>query len=276
MEKGFFTGPKPRIFAHRGASGEAPENTLPAFRLALERRAPYAELDVHSSCDGHIVVIHDDTLERTTNGTGRVHDHTLKELKRLDAGYHFSPDGGKTHPFQGTGVTLPTLEEVFVAYPELKFVIEIKQAEPPIEEEVIAVVKRCGREKEVLLASEHNDVLARVRRLAPELTTSFSAAEVREFIERVYGGRMQDYLPPAPALQISPEYGGVPLVTKETVAAARALGVEVHVWTINDPQEMERLLNLGVDGIMSDWPGRLRETVATWERSRYNSGQTRK
>jgi glycerophosphoryl diester phosphodiesterase len=111
-----------------------------------------------------------------------------------------------------------------------------------------------------------------VRWLAPELATSFSAAEVRAFIERVYGGRMQDYLPPASALQIPPEYGGVPLVTKETVAAAHTLGVEVHVWTINGLQEMEHLLNLGVDGIMSDWPSRLRETVETWERSRYNSG----
>jgi len=272
METGFFTDPKPRIFAHRGASGETPENTLPAFHLALEQRAPYAELDVHSSRDGHIVVIHDSTLKRTTNGKGRVYDYTLEELKRLDAGYRFSPDRRKTHPFRGTGVTLPTLEEVFVAYPELKFVIEIKQAEPPIEEAVIAVVRRCGREEEVLLASEHDGVMARVRRLAPELATSFSASEVREFIERVYSGRMQDYTPPALALQIPPEYRGVPLVTKETVAAAHTLGVEVHVWTINDPQEMERLLDLGVDGIMSDWPGRLRETVEGWLRSRYNLG----
>jgi glycerophosphoryl diester phosphodiesterase len=201
-----------------------------------------------------------------------VHEHTLAELKRLDAGYHFSSDGGRTYPFRGQEVTVPTLEEVLNACPGLKFVIEIKQTEPPIEEGVIAVVRQCRREEEVLLASEHNGVMAQVRRLAPELATSFSAAEVRAFIERVYSGRMQDYLPPASALQIPPEHGGIPLVTEETVAAAHALGVEAHVWTINDSQEMERLLNLGVDGIMSDWPSRLRETVERWLHSRYNYG----
>jgi len=222
------------------------------------------------------MVIHDATLERTTNGKGRVRDHTLAELKQLDAGYHFSLDGGETHPFRGQGVTLSTLEEVLITCPELRFVIEIKQTEPPIEEEVITVVRRCEREKRVLLASEHDGVVAQVRRLAPELATSFAAGEVRDFIERVYGGRMQDYLPPASALQIPPEYRGIPLVTEETVTRAHALGIEVQVWTINDPPEMERLLNLEVDGIMSDWPDRLRETVEQWLQSRYNSGQTPK
>ena len=271
MKTEFFANPKPRIFAHRGASGEAPENTLSAFRLALERGMPYAELDVHSSRDGHIMVIHDAELERTTNGKGRVYDYILEELKRLDAGYQFSPDEGKTHPFRGAGVALSTLEEVLTACPGMKFVIEIKQTEPPIEEEVIAVVRKCKREKEVVLASEHDSVLPQVRRLAPDLATSFSAGEVREFIEWVYGGQPQDYLPPASALQIPPEYQGIPLVTEETVAKAHALGVEIHVWTINDPLEMERLLNLGVDGIMSDWSERLKKTVEEWLRSRYNA-----
>src|SRR5438552_14654033 len=104
----FFTGSKPRLFAHRGASGEAPENTLAAFRRAAEVGVSYAELDVHVTRDGHIVVIHDETVERTTNGEGRVQEHTLAELQRLDAGYWFSADR-QQFPFRAAGVRVPTL-----------------------------------------------------------------------------------------------------------------------------------------------------------------------
>ena len=99
----FFTGPTPRLFAHRGASGEAPENTMPAFQRAAALGIVYMELDVHLTHDGHVVVFHDDTLERTTNGHGQVKDHTLAELQQLDAGYNFSPDDGRTFPFRGQG-----------------------------------------------------------------------------------------------------------------------------------------------------------------------------
>ncbi len=272
MQTAFFAGSKPRLFAHRGASLKAPENTLPAFCLAEGWGVPYLELDVRSSRDGQIVVIHDDTLERTTNGRGKVGAHTLDELKKLDAGYHFSSSGGSSFPFRGKGVCVPTLEEVLQACPRAKVVIEIKQAEPPIEERVLDIVGRCGRQADVLLASAHDRVLKRVRGLAPQIATSFAAGEVGEFIERVYAAGIDGYTPPAPALQIPPEHQGLPLVTPETIRAAHALGVEVHVWTINDPQEMWRLLELGVDGMMSDDPEKLQETVEAWQRSRYNLG----
>lgn len=254
---GFFAGPLPRLFAHRGASGEAPENTLVAFRRAVALGVAYAELDVHATRDGQVVVIHDPTVERTTDGQGRVQDYTLAGLQRLDAGYRFSPDNGQTFPFRACGVTIPTLQEVLRACPELRFTIEIKQTDPPIEELVLAAVHECDRAADVLLASEHDQVLARVRTLAPHVATSFAVGEGWELFQRIVSGQLAGYRPPGQALQAPLEFRGVPLITAQTVAAAHDLGLEVHVWTINDPREMERLFALGVDGIMSDFPARL-------------------
>lgn len=255
--KSFFTGAKPRFFAHRGASGETPENTLLAFRRAAEAGISYAEFDVHTSGDGQVIVIHDPTLERTTNGRGRVGDYTLAELQQLDAGYWFSLDGGQTFPFRGTGVTIPSLAEVLRAFPDIRFTVEIKQSDPPIEEQVVAVIRACGRADDVILASEHDHVLARAGSLAPEMARSFAHGEGVDFMQRAVSGQLAGYQPPGQALQIPPEYNGIPLVTAQTVGAAHTLGCEVHVWTINEPQEMERLLALGVDGIMSDFPDRM-------------------
>lgn len=257
----FFDGQKPRLFAHRGASGEAPENTLVAFQRAVELGMIYAELDVHASRDGVVVVSHDATLERTTNGCGHIREFSHAELRRFDAGYHFSSDSGETFPFRDTEVTIPSLIEVLQNFPILHLTIEIKQTDPSIEELVIAAVRSCGREKQVVLASEHDAVLARVRALAPEIASSSSYGEVLEFIQRVTTNQLSDYRPPGHALQIPPEFQGIPLVTSHTVTAAHALGCEVHVWTIDEHEEMDRLLDLNVDGIMSNFPGRLLEVV---------------
>ena len=162
----FFDGPKPRLFAHRGASGEAPENTLAAFQRAVDAGVEYIELDVHASEDGQIMVIHDATIERTTNGLGAVQNYSLAALQQLDAGYRFSPDEGKTLPFRASDVIIPSLQEVLESFPQVKFTVEIKPSDPPIEEPVIAVTKDCGKADEVIIASEHDAVLARVRTLA--------------------------------------------------------------------------------------------------------------
>src|SRR5829696_2712479 len=120
----------PVNLAHRGASSLAPENTIEAFRLALEAGAGGLELDVHMTSDGHIVVIHDATVDRTTNGTGAVSEMTLHELRRLDAGHNFSPDGGPTRPYRGRGVRVPTLGEVLREFPGVAVNIEIKAGTP--------------------------------------------------------------------------------------------------------------------------------------------------
>ncbi|MGH7804241.1 MAG: glycerophosphodiester phosphodiesterase [Candidatus Binatia bacterium] len=256
---GYFSGPKPRKFGHRGAAGLAPENTMPSFRQALADGADILELDVHATRDGAIVVIHDDTVDRTTDGRGEVRGLELAALQRLDAGYHFEANG--RHPFRGCGVRIPTLREVMLALPEVALNVEVKQLDPPIEREVRALLDELGRVDDVVLAAEHDEVMKRLHAAAPGSWFSFSSVEAMEIWQRLQANDFAGYRPPGHALQIPPRFGSVEVVTAESVAAVHALGVELHVWTINDEPEMERLLDLGVDGVMSDYPGKLRDVV---------------
>ena len=210
---------------------------------------------MHATADGQVVVIHDETLERTTDGTGLVRALPLTALQRLDAGYRFrAPDG--TYPFRGRGLRVPTLAEVFTAFPGIPLNIELKQADPPVEAALVAVLDRFAARDQTLLAAEDGTIMGRIRAVAPDVLTSFSAAEVADFVYRLRDGRLADYHPPGVALQVPPAFGDVALVTAESVAAAHRLGLEVHVWTINEEAEMEALLDLGVDGIMTDVPAR--------------------
>ena len=260
MSTAFFAGPTPRVFGHRGAGGLAPENTLPSFALSLTLGADVLEFDVHASRDGTIVVIHDATLERTTNTSGAVRERTLYELQQLDAGYHFSRDG-HDYAYRGQGVRIPTLESVLKRFPLAYCNVEIKQADPPIVAEVINVIRRLDAQHRVLLAAEQDTIMSAIRTHAGDIPTSFSAGEVADFIARVHSSDFTGYHPAGRALQIPPRHSSIELVTPESVAAAHRCGLEVHVWTINQRDEMERLLALGVDGIMSDLPGMLRTVV---------------
>jgi glycerophosphoryl diester phosphodiesterase len=210
---------------------------------------------VHATADGHVVVLHDETLDRTTDGTGPVRARTLAELERVDAGYRYrAPDG--TYPFRDRGVRVPTLDALCAAHPGVPLNVEIKQDEPAIEAAVLAVLVRHGATDTTLLAAEHDHIMARIRTVASHLVTSFATAEVAEFVQRVRADDFAGYRPPGIALQVPPSFGDTAIVTPEFVAAAHRLGLEVHVWTINDEAEMERLLDLGVDALMSDFPGR--------------------
>ena len=158
-------------------------------------------------------------------------------------------------------MVIPSLREVLKSFPRVKFTVEIKPSDPPIEEPVIAVIKDCDRADDVIIASEHDAVLARVRTLAPDMPTNFGYNEVVDFIQRVATGQLDGYRPPGQALQIPPTYQNIPLVTEQTITAAHQLNVEIHAWTINEPHEMRSLLDLGVDGVMSDFPSRLLEVA---------------
>ena len=125
-EHPFLAGGNPLVMAHRGGQGLWPPNTLFAFERAVEMGADILEMDIHASADGVLIVHHDDTVDRTTNGSGAIRDHTLTELKELDAGYHWSADGGETYPFRGKGMRIPTLEEVLEAFPKTRLNIDIK------------------------------------------------------------------------------------------------------------------------------------------------------
>jgi glycerophosphoryl diester phosphodiesterase len=199
------------------------------------------------------VVLHDAILDRTTDGSGPVRERTLAELRALDAGCRFATADGE-HPWRGRGIRVPTLDEVLAAHPGIALNIEVKQDEPAIEHAVLAVLDRHRARASTLLAAEHAPIMARIRAVAPDVLTSCSAAEVAEFVYRLRDGQLTGWTTPAVALQVPPAYGGIEIVTSESVAAAHALGLEVHVWTINDAAEMSRLLDLGIDAIMTDFP----------------------
>jgi len=255
-----FAGETPRLFGHRGAAGVAPENTLPSFRRALTDGVDVFELDVHATRDGEVVVLHDPTLERTTDGAGPVAALTFAELSRLDAGHGFSPDGGRTHPFRGQGVRIPRLAELMRAHPDVPLNIEIK----PEGADIIAAVVRLVRDTKtrIVLAAEHDAIMHAIRAAAPEIPTSCATGEVAAFMWALQDGNAPSLPDSAVALQIPPSFGDIALVTAESVAAAHALGAEVHVWTINDPNEARRLLDLGCDAVMTDLPHVIRPVIA--------------
>lgn len=261
MPATFFDTPRPRVFGHRGAAGEAPENTMVSFERAAACGADVFELDVHATRDGTIVVLHDPTLERTTDGAGPVKEITWAELQRLDAGHHFSVDGN-AFPFRGRDVRVPSLAELFARFPEACFNIEVKQAEPQIARDVVQLVFLYGLGPRVVLAAEHDEIMQQVRAAAAgSIATSYATGEVADFIFKLRDGALAEHHPVGRALQIPVSFNGIDLVTAESVRAAHDLGLEMHVWTINDRDEMERLLDLGVDGIISDLPGVARAVV---------------
>jgi len=210
---------------------------------------------VHATADGRVVVLHDATVDRTTNGTGAVKAMSLSALQDLDAGFAFTaPDG--SHPFRGQGIRVPTLREVLAASHDVPLNIEIKQDDPPIVERVLGDLDRFRARERTLLAAEYHHIMERIRSAAPAMLTGASSAEVADFVFSVRDDLLDDYRPLAFALQVPPAYEGTPIVTAQTVAVAHRFGLEVHVWTINDEAEMERLLDLGVDALMSDFPER--------------------
>ncbi|HEX8352845.1 MAG TPA: glycerophosphodiester phosphodiesterase [Pyrinomonadaceae bacterium] len=248
---------RPLVIAHRGGAGLWPENTLHAFERAAAMGVDVIETDVRATADGELVVIHDDTLGRTTDGAGRVRAMTLAELKRLDAAYRWSPDGGRSFPLRGRGLTVPTLREVFAALPGVRFNIEPKQSDPPIAAPLCRMIREHGMTARVMVAAFGGTVMEQFRRECPEVATSASTAEVAGFLALQRPGLAGSYGPPMQALQVPESAGGVRVLTADFVAAAHARNLRVHAWTVNDEGDMRRLLGLGVDGVMTDYPDRL-------------------
>jgi glycerophosphoryl diester phosphodiesterase len=259
----YFAVPTPTVIGHRGAAGEAPENTLPSFARALADGAAILESDVHLTRDEVPVLLHDDTLERTTDGAGRVETLTLVELQALDAGYHFSPDGGRTHPFRGRGVRVPTLAQAYAAFPGARFNLELKDGGEELVRAALDATLAAGDPERTLLTAGDDALMRRLREQVASrgaaVALGASAGEVLAFLRSALDRRPP---PPGPmALQVPPEFAGRPLVTREFVEHAHAHGVFVHVWTIDEPDAMRALLALGVDGIVTDHPARLAAVI---------------
>ncbi len=256
----WFDGPRPRLFAHRGASGVAPENTIEAFAEGLAAGADRLELDVHSTRDGEIVVFHDSDLGRTTDGSGPIAAWHSDDLRRLDAGYHFVDEHGN-HSWRDRNVHIPTLAEVLEEFPHTPLNIEVKSDNGSTIEAYFGLLERYDARDRVLSAAFEDAILKRIREVAPDAVTSLSADEVLQFFGCCMNGSFDGYVPPGRALQVPPEHEGIQVVSPAFLRAAHSLGMEVHVWTINDEAEMERLVDLGVDGLMSDFPSRARAVL---------------
>ena len=256
-----FLSPLPRVVAHRGDSANYPENTLPAFLSGVKMGLDVIETDVHLTRDGEIVIWHDPTLERNTNGSGTLEIHTLRELKQLDAGYTFTKDGGKTFPFRGKGVQLCTLDEALEACPDERFNIDLKSQEEEIVETYIKVIRKHNAENRVCTASFHLNNLKKLRKLAPDLLTSVSTLEVAPLVFRTKLHCLPDHFDRKIIFQVPVQMYGVKIVTEHFIREMHKRDAVIMVWTINDEKEMERLYSMGVDTIMTDDPALLIKTA---------------
>jgi glycerophosphoryl diester phosphodiesterase len=255
----FFKPALPRVFGHRGSAGTHPENTLESFRAAVASGVQYLEFDIHMTRDGEVVVAHDDHLKRMCGLDRVIPEMTYAELAKADAGRMFTLDGA-TFPFREKNIRVPRLAEVLAEFPKVRMIVEVKQIAPSVVAPMLDVIDRAGMRRSVIVASEHQEPLDEVRQLALEIPTNFSYLESGMFIQAM-GTRDANYRPPADAVQIPHRHESWELVTPESVAFAHRLGIEVHVWTVNEEAEMSELLDMGVDGLISDYPGRALEVV---------------
>ncbi|MCC6897807.1 MAG: glycerophosphodiester phosphodiesterase [Polyangiaceae bacterium] len=246
----------PLLFAHRGGGKLRPEETLPAYDHAAALGTHVLEADLHSTADGEIVCMHDAEVDRTTDGAGPLHALSLADLKQLDAGFHFTPDGGATYPFRAKGVTVPTLGEVLDAHPDAWWTFEIKQLKPSIVDSVIAVLDSRGATARTVLVSFSDDVVHEIRQKRPDILTGMGAGEMLQ-LNGVSDETESDYEPPTRIVQ-PPSH----TVSAELMARANRLGLRIHAWTVNDREEMEALLDLGTHGIMTDDPALLAQVLA--------------
>lgn len=248
------------VIAHQGGEGLRPSNTMAAFTHAVELGVDMLEMDVHSSLDGILVTIHDDTVDRTTNGRGAVNALTIEQLKNLDAGYSFTEDD-RTFPYRDQGITIATVTELFQAFPTMPMNIEIKQEEPSIAASLCLLIKQYNMEQNVLIASFHQQAIDEFREACPSVATSAVEGEVRQFFYFFLARLGIIHKPAYTAVQV-PEYGGgFHILTRRFVRASHGRNLHVHAWTINDVETMRRLYDLGVDGIITDYPDRALELI---------------
>jgi glycerophosphoryl diester phosphodiesterase len=277
--------------AHQGGEIEAPSNTLFALKTAKAKGADVLEIDVHMTRDGEIVVLHDATVDRTTDGSGQVDEMTLEEVQALDAAHWFVPGCGTCHGrpgaeyayrgyatgdrklpsklrkrgFRPSDFTIPTLRHVLATFPDELINIEIKATAPvtvPYERELAALLAEFGRGEDTIVVSFTDNATEAFKLFAPGVSTAVGTAQAAAFWASAQGP-----LPGAPnprhhALQVPVELNGVTVVTPEFVRRAHANGLAVHVWTINERDDMEWLLDIGVDGVMTDRPTLLEQVLA--------------
>jgi glycerophosphoryl diester phosphodiesterase len=249
------SGTRIRVYAHRGAAIECPENTLVSFRRALEHGADALEMDAHLTSDGQVVVAHDDDGLRMANVACKIADATLREVQDWDAGWGFTGEGG-TRPFAKGGHRVPTLHQVLAEFPGVPLNVDLKAESDALVDAFLKVVRGRREEERVIAASFHRANLKRLRRQFYAGATALAQSEVIELLT----------LPPfvwkrlpntGTAAQLPTKAGPLKLTSARVVERCRAVGVRLDFWTVNDPAEATALVALGVDGIMTDDPARI-------------------
>lgn len=256
-EKPYFSGEHPIRFAHRGSRELWPENTWHAFDGAVEGLGyTYIETDVRVTVDGVVVVFHDETLDRTTNGVGKIGEWRWDDLQHLDHGYHFNPHDSD-YPLRASGVSISRLDETFDRYPDVYFNIDLKAA--GTEWAVAEIVKKMKREDTVLIGGFSGGRIARFRRISKGRVAT--SAGPRDAVAMFAASRAGRGVPSrVDAYQVPYKTSRI-VVDSRLVDAVHSMGKHIHVWTVNDENEMAKFLDLGVDGIITDRPDILNKVM---------------
>ena len=262
----YYTNPRPQVMviAHQGGDGIWPGDTMYAFDKAVETGADVLEMDAHITLDGEIVLMHDEKVDRTTDGSGLIEDLPLSKLKLLDAAYRWTNDGGATFPYRGRGIQVPTLDELFERFPDKRYLIEIKLTRNPIHQPLCDMIREYDMQEKVVVASFHDDSMALFRKTCPGVATGASKGEVTPFViigKLFLGGWLS---PQYQSLQVpweTSESYGIPIMTERFIREAHAKNLHVEPWTVDDPALMKQYIQWGVDGIITDRPDVMMEVL---------------
>jgi glycerophosphoryl diester phosphodiesterase len=252
----YFDAKRPWVVAHRGGMALAPENTTEAFRRAAALGVDVLEMDLRVAADGALVVIHDSTVDRTTDGHGPVGALSLAQLQALDAGYRFVDESGG-HPFRGTGLTVPSFPSVLREFPGIRLNVEMKDFTLKEARGLCRLLRQLRAVDRVLVSAFDHAPMAAFREACPEVATGATRREAAAFyyLNRARLGRA--FRSPAAALQLPLSFRGRGVITPEVLEAARDSNRPVQVWTVNDEDAMRRLLSVDVQAILTDHPSRL-------------------
>ncbi|WP_137887040.1 glycerophosphodiester phosphodiesterase [Pseudomonas sp. 2FE] len=249
-------GDEPLVIAHRGGRGLWPENSLFAFERASALGVDMLEMDLRRSRDGELVVIHDAKVNRTTNGSGQVAELDLAELQALDAGYRWSADGGESHPYRDQGIRIPTFAEVLAHFPQKAKVVEIKVPDIGMEAQLCQLLEASGQRDRVLVGSFYERSLQAFREVCPGVATSAGPTSVRLLVALNWIGLGTLLSPSYQALQIPLRSGSLEVASNSLLDTAQARGLNVQLWTINEQPAMRHLLDMGAQGLITDYPDR--------------------
>ena len=266
------------LIAHRGGNGQWPGETTYAFTRALKTGADVIEMDVWGTADDPpvLVLMHSSNISKVTESSGKVSSLKWKALENLNAAYRWSPDGGRTFPFANTEPVIPVarLEDVFTEFKDQRMNIEIKQKRPSIVKPLLDLIERYGvPAKNLLIASFHTAVLKEFRRECKRRNLPIAtSASTWEWVRYYFGNYLLHipYTPPAEALQMAERLPVLRfwLLTRGFIRKAHAAGLKVHAWTVDDPEDMQRAIINGIDGIITDFPGPLRAILDEPDRAR--------